>query len=241
MIFGKGIKIDTVYARFLMSQSSIAACSKGIDLAKNALIRKGLSQQELSRHENVSLSRNTVDNFFNGKNVRYHSLATICNFLELDIDEVIGKALKQVTELAPQNESSSEIINIDELVKTVREKIGAYIEERCGTMRVLDMTQPIGLDDIYTSVNILEKITGRIRVASIEEMITNVSREDVERFSLGTVREERVPGLEAVAKYLKLIILGKPGAGKTTFLKHLALLCIRGKFQEDRIPSLVTS
>ncbi|OKH52841.1 hypothetical protein NIES2101_13370 [Calothrix sp. HK-06] len=107
-------------------------------------------------------------------------------------------------------------------------------------MRVLDMTQPIGLDDIYTSVNILEKITGRIRVASIEELIANVSREDVDRFSLGRVSEERVPGLEAVTKYSKLMILGKPGAGKTTFLKYLALLCIKGKFQENRIPLFIT-
>jgi hypothetical protein len=28
-------------------------------------------------------------------------------------------------------------------------------------MRVLDMEQPIGIGDIYTSVNILEKLSGR--------------------------------------------------------------------------------
>jgi predicted NACHT family NTPase len=37
-----------------------------------------------------------------------------------------------------------------------------------------------------------------------------------------------VPGLEAVEKYSKLMILGKPGAGKTTFLKYLAILCNNG-------------
>ncbi|OKH52868.1 hypothetical protein NIES2101_13400 [Calothrix sp. HK-06] len=223
-----------------MSQSSIAACSYGVDLAKKALIRKGLSRQELSKHNDVNLSRSTVDNFFNGKKVSYYSFATICNFLELDIDEITGQASNQVSEQsALQSQSLTETINIDDLVRTARDKIGAYIEERCGTMRVLDMNQPIGLDDIYTSVNILEKITGRKR-ASIEELIENVSREDVDRFSLGRVSEKRVPGLEAVTKYSKLMILGKPGAGKTTFLKHLAYSCIKGKFQKNRIPLFIT-
>jgi predicted NACHT family NTPase len=36
------------------------------------------------------------------------------------------------------------------------------------------------------------------------------------------------------------MILGKPGAGKTTFLKHLALQCIGGRFQAERIPVFIT-
>ncbi len=106
-------------------------------------------------------------------------------------------------------------------------------------MRVLDMTQPIGLDDIYTSVNILEKITGRGRF-STEELLQRFSADDFDRFSLGGVSKEKIPGLDAVAKYSKLMILGKPGAGKTTFLKHLALSCIKGKFQPKRIPLFIT-
>jgi len=51
--------------------------------------------------------------------------------------------------------------NIDALVQELRQLVQPDIQERCGTMRVLDMTQPIALGDIYTSVNILEKITGR--------------------------------------------------------------------------------
>jgi predicted NACHT family NTPase len=36
------------------------------------------------------------------------------------------------------------------------------------------------------------------------------------------------------------MILGKPGAGKTTFLKHLAIQCIGGEFQSDRVPVFIT-
>lgn len=129
--------------------------------------------------------------------------------------------------------------DIAALVKEVREKIKPTIQERCGTMRVLDMTHPIGLNDIYTNVNILETITGRQR-RGINELLEHCTSEDFERFTLGKITQERVPGLDAVKKYPKLMILGKPGAGKTTFLKYLAMQCIGGVFQSERVPIFVT-
>ena len=56
-------------------------------------------------------------------------------------------------------------LNIDELIVSVRDNIYGSIYEKCGFMRVLDMSQPIGMEDIYTDVNILEKITGRRRLS----------------------------------------------------------------------------
>ncbi|MEH2328161.1 NACHT domain-containing protein [Nostoc sp.] len=131
-------------------------------------------------------------------------------------------------------------INVYELVQEVREKIKPIIQQRCGTMRVLDMTKPIELNDIHTSVNILEKITGRQRLGIDELLQQRASIEDFERFGLSKITEERVLGLEAVEKYFKLMILGKPGAGKTTFLEYLAIQCIKGEFQAERVPIFIT-
>jgi hypothetical protein len=50
--------------------------------------------------------------------------------------------------------------DIDAIVRTVRQQVHADIHHRCGTMRVLDMEQPIGIGDIYTSVNILKSSRG---------------------------------------------------------------------------------
>ena len=225
-----------------MPQSSIAACRDGIEKAKQALKRKGLSRQKLAGYKDCNLSRSTIDNFFNGKAVSNESFVILCKVLELDFDEIAGisQASKQVTEQsAPPNEPLTETISIDEQVQTARDKIGAYIEERCGTMRVLDMTQPIGLDDIYTNVNILEKITGR-RGLEIIELMKNCDPEDFDRFGLSHVIDERVPGLEAVERYSRLIVLGKPGAGKTTFLKYIAIQCISGNFQKNHVPVFIT-
>ena len=60
------------------------------------------------------------------------------------------------------------------------------------------------------------------------------------RFNFGAVKEEKIPGTEAVSKHKKLLVLGKPGAGKTTFLKHLAIQSIQNKFQGDLVPFFVT-
>ncbi len=106
-------------------------------------------------------------------------------------------------------------------------------------MRVLDMTHPIGLSDIYTEVNILEKILGR-RQLEIAQLLEGCNREDFDHFGLGRVTEERVPALKAVEQYSKLMILGKPGAGKTTFLKRVATQCNQGKFLANYVPIFIT-
>ncbi|WP_293351716.1 MULTISPECIES: NACHT domain-containing NTPase [unclassified Microcoleus] len=134
---------------------------------------------------------------------------------------------------------SNKVSGIDELVEEMRQRIRPIIQERCGTMRVLDMNQPIGLNDIYTHVNILEKITGRKRL-QLSQLPQQVSPQEFDRFSLGSVKEQRVPGLKAIEKHNKLMILGKPGAGKTTFLKHLAIQCIGSVLQVHRVPIFIT-
>ena len=136
-------------------------------------------------------------------------------------------------------EQSDQPPSLDELVETVRVNLYDTIQTKCGSMRVLDMSQPIDLNAIYTTVNILEKITGRRRL-EMAELLQNFSLETFERFSLSDVQESRVPGLDAVNKYAKLMILGKPGAGKTTFLKHVALQCIEGEFKPTLVPLFIT-
>ncbi|MEM8610821.1 MAG: NACHT domain-containing NTPase [Cyanobacteria bacterium P01_H01_bin.105] len=129
--------------------------------------------------------------------------------------------------------------DVNTLVKVSREIVKSIIQQRCSTIRVLDMEQPIGLSDIYTSVNILEKLTGRQRL-NITELLKNFKPEEFDRLGLGQVAQSRVPGLEAVQRYNKLMVLGKPGAGKTTFLKYLAIQCIEGSFQANCVPISIT-
>ena len=130
-------------------------------------------------------------------------------------------------------------------VQKLRSLVEPDIKRRCGTMRVLDMERPIELGSIYTEVNVLEKLTANQR-CSQQELIEQITGGDspeefsFDRFGLTRVRQKRVPGLEAVERNRALMVLGKPGAGKTTFLKYLAIACKSSDFLNNQIPIFVT-
>ena len=151
----------------------------------------------------------------------------LINWLEI-------KAKKQ--DIKPDVQAGSDDLEI--LVQAVKRKIGADMTERCGTMRVLDMTQPVDLEKIYTDVNIIKDVIGRRRIG-YDEVMEVCTREHFDRFLVGTI-QERVTGLEAVEEFQKLVVLGKPGAGKTTFMKYLAMSCLAGKFLGELVPIFVT-
>jgi predicted NACHT family NTPase len=128
---------------------------------------------------------------------------------------------------------------LNDLVQEVRQNCREMIQDQCGTMRSLTMSQPIDVSDLYTNVNVLEKITSHRR-REIDELVQDCNPDNFDRFGLGRVTDKRILGLEAVEKYSKLMVLGKPGSGKTTFLKHLAIQCDRGNFQAHRVPVFIT-
>lgn len=215
-----------------MAARSLTATPNGIDQINRALTAKKWSRDDLWKA--CDCSRQPAIKFCSGKSVSKKLFVSFCEALKLDWEAIAG--LKTI---APVSDSAKPQTDIDALVQTIRQQVHADIHHRCGTMRVLDMEQPIGISDIYTSVNILEKLSGRRRLG-LDDLLQDCDLENFDRFLLGQVRHERVPGLEAVARYDQLMILGKPGAGKTTFMKRLATLCNQGEFQAQRVPVFVT-
>jgi predicted NACHT family NTPase len=134
--------------------------------------------------------------------------------------------------------TSTSADDLDALVQQVRQKRHEKIQHQCGTMRLLDISQPVALSDIYTDVNILEQITSQ-QWREISELTRDFNPESDDFDRLDRVVQERVPGLLAVSQYSKLMILGKPGSGKTTFLQWVAIKCDLGEFQSDRVPIFI--
>lgn len=130
--------------------------------------------------------------------------------------------------------------DISALVQEVRSLCRDKIQHQCGTMQLLDVPHPVKLDNLYVDVNILEDIPSQ-RWAMISDRLEDFdpTADNFDGFYLGKVRQPRVPGLKAAANNLKLMVLGKPGSGKTTFLKHLAIECNKGNFQANRLPIFI--
>lgn len=144
--------------------------------------------------------------------------------------EVVGVELRDVVEDPP----------IDPRLAEVREKHRPYLIEKHGKIRVLDMEQPIGLDDVFIEVKVLEQLTACLRLGR-EELIdqANDPDHDFERWGFGRVLEEGLSGLDALEKFQKLVVLGKPGSGKTTFLRRVAILNIHEHFLPDHVPVFI--
>ena len=100
-------------------------------------------------------------------------------------------------------------------------------------MRILGRNNAEPLENVFTHVNVLDRPTAEQRY-DIKKLMVEFDPRDFERHK----RTKRIAGDEAVAEYSKLFILGKPGAGKTTFMKHTALRAIKGEI--DKVPIFVT-
>ncbi len=113
------------------------------------------------------------------------------------------------------------------------ERYKARMVKNYGSIRVLGSTEPIDFDDIFTDVQMLDKPLAfqRYDMTRIQEL-----QREPEKLE----KVERRRGLEVVVspKGHRLYILGKPGAGKTTFLKYLVHQTVQEKL--GRVPIFVT-
>ena len=201
---------------------SLRASDAGIKEIKKAMKQGGFTQKALA--EVLGISRSTITVLFRGEAIDRANFEELCKFLELDWHDIRGEDV--VSD------------DLELLVQEVKQKITADVKERCGTMRVLDMAQPVDLDRIYTDVNIIKDVIGRRRIG-YDEVMEVCTREHFDRFLVGTI-QKRVMGLKAVDEIQKLVVLGKPGAGKTTFMKYLAMSCLGNRFHGELVPIFVT-
>ncbi len=217
-----------------MARRSLQASAQGIKKAKQAFLRKGWTQEYLAGEVGLE-TRQPIWKFFAGKPVDRHVFTEICFRLDLEPEEIA--LLPQAADLETDENVQDTTSEIDTLVARVRSLCHEKIQDQCGTLRLLDIARPVGLDDLYVEVNILEEITSQ-RWLEISDL-QGFQPEEFDRLGLGKVRQERVPGLKAVERYTKLMVLGKPGAGKTTFLQYLAIHCNQGDFQAHRVPVFI--
>lgn len=194
--------------------------------ADNALLRQ-FDGTKSKLADSLGMSRTTITNFFNSKPVDAAKFKKICQALRLNVERVAEKS--KVDPTAPPKNSDPQI---DKLVQQVRLQCCDKILREHSKIRLLTQ-EAVEVAQLYVDVWVLEQISAEF-YTTIPELLQYFDVQ-ADRLCLGH-QVERRGGEQVAEQFSQLLVLGKPGAGKTTFLKHLAVNCCQGKFCIDLIP-----
>lgn len=128
-------------------------------------------------------------------------------------------------------------INIDEpfkrlLFNATKKYVQTYTE-RHGHVQVLGMSKPIPLDDIYSGARMLDTEAMK-SYASQADLEVTYRNKGQRRF-----RDYDCPkrnGIEIAKENSRLIVLGDPGIGKSTYLRKAGLEALKGKSGDYQLP-----
>ncbi|MGB5963378.1 MAG: NACHT domain-containing NTPase [Coleofasciculaceae cyanobacterium] len=180
-----------------------------------------LQEQKSLLSNDTQISIQIIEDFFAILPLDKQQFIKICSTLKLDWEKLIDKDFLRVLALEVP------------LIRALRHN---KILELCGKLQLLYISRPIKLDELYVYVNILDEPPSYkwLEVSDLPQ-VYNPQTHEFDRLSLGQVSQSAIPGLLAVEKYHKLMVLGKPGAGKSTFLKYLTLQNNQCILEVDRV------
>ena len=155
------------------------------------------------------------------------------------IRDIIQSVLQELQAI-PQP-GTPKLKSVDELVQQVRSRLYDDIQRLNGTMPLWGVDHWVPLGELFVDVNILEEVSSnrRSELADLwQDFSQNPGYRSLDRMGLGKERQ-RVPGLEVLAKNTNLMVVGKPGSGKTTYLQRVVTECNAGNLQAHRISVLI--
>lgn len=229
-----------------------------LERVSRAYRKKGWTSKERFAGQ-AGYDRRMAFSFFNKEPISAEAFRAFCTLLDLDWEEIAGlsettlpnsdseSAPRRATPKTTISLSSQPIANSETNIESeaiasqIREAIRPTIQEYRGFVRILDMQKRVSLEQIYVDVCILKRDNNRhpLQEKKLSETTENIDATfDVfgwQSLELG----ERLSGDQIIQDDRCIMILGKPGAGKTTFLKQLAVRCINQKIHSNLIPIFI--
>jgi len=218
-----------------MSKRSLSANAQGIAEAKGAMARKQWTHQVLAKKVGIK-TRLSISKFFAGRPVERRIFIEICFQLDLPWEKV---ATQVADERLPQlmNSGENQPIDINAVVTIVRSCYKDKLEIQCSPVRLWDLPKPIALKDIYIDVKVWQDIPNR-RWFDLEDWRRQfqVNRDWGDGLNPDGTAWERLLAMAVLTRQKHLMIWGKPGTGKTTFLQYVAIQCDQGQFAPNQVP-----
>jgi predicted NACHT family NTPase len=135
--------------------------------------------------------------------------------------------------------------SIDELVQEVRSRLRNDIERLHGRIPLYGVDGLVPLGDLFVNVNILEQRSSsrRSELDDLWEDFMSGGQDaygyrSFDRMGLGR-NLKCVAGDKVLEKDNNLMVVGKPGSGKTTYLQHIVIQCNDGLLKPHHIPVLI--
>jgi predicted NACHT family NTPase len=125
---------------------------------------------------------------------------------------------------------------LKQAVYTASLKYIASYADRHGVLKVLGIREPISLNSIYIKADLLSG-GSNLSFTSIEDL-EEVYRHSKE-LNFQSDTQSKISGIEVANQNQYLVVLGAPGAGKSTFLRKVGLEALKGKqgeFKHSCIP-----
>jgi len=111
--------------------------------------------------------------------------------------------------------------------------------KRHGILKALGMREAVPLESVYTAVQFLDEqaIRSFESIQNLEEAYREANKRSFQQQDC-----QKQEGLKIANQKQYLMVLGQPGAGKSTFLRKIGLEALKGKeggFKHDRIPVFI--
>lgn len=228
-----------------MGKRSLKASSEGQTVARKAFERTQWTQEQLAFEVGLN-TRQSVWKFLTGRPVERHVFIELCFQLSLDWQEIAdlppapGAVQPQTEPSSAVQDSQADVLEseADAWVAKLRVYLQPNITKQCGVLQSsLDVGRPLSLEQLYTPIRIVPHLRHQqwLDVADLQP-----NQADKHRFQLAHAHPESVDAMAIISKTPKVMILGKPGAGKTTFLKHVANQCITAQYCPECIPVFIS-
>lgn len=126
-----------------------------------------------------------------------------------------------------------------QLIYTASGEYGKRYFKRHGILKALGMREAVPLESVYTAVQFLDEQAIR-SFESIQNLEAAYREAKKRNFQQQDCQKQE--GLKIANEKQYLMVLGQPGAGKSTFLRKIGLEALKGKkggFKHDRIPVFI--